>query len=351
MTKQKAERSLTGGLGVLFAVVACGGRSEEPGTGSGDDNPADGGVSGDVDSGGSTGGSNDADGGDDSGGTSAAGGDSASGGGDGDGTGGDENVVTAVTLGEPCDSPGTFACADNNPKLALICGGDGEWEARETCSGEDVCDPNDGSGLGTCRTAYAECAMSEGIMCTDDNRVVECTEGGFELRVIEECGGGTQCEGAECVVADDPCHQDQTYNCSSDCEQVETNCSSDASCENFQWSNSLLEEGPTIVRIPNEGLCSACDRPFFNLQLHPNTFPTTAVKFTIGAGWGLIASDGDGNLDECGDPVLGCVVVPPLDFGTGPRNVYAIPLTDEAFVRNVTIEPVEPGATCDSGTE
>lgn len=353
-------------VGGLFFAAACGGTSESggPGASSGGESPGDGDAAGDgdgsVDGDGDagSGGSGDGDGAN-SGGAPNTGGDSPNTGGDspmggatssgGEGTGGSNDVVTTATLGDSCASPGAFSCAVSNEKLALLCDGSGEWVARETCSGESTCDPNEGADLGTCRERLPECDLYSGSFCDAEGNAVECSPSGFETILLDACGDGYACRNGECHMADDPCPDGGLHNCSDDdCGPKRTWCAETNSCENSHWATYVFEGAPTLVRIPNEGLCSVsgCDRKRYGMIIPSDNLPEMAMRFEVGPGWGL-AYYLDGEGEFCGDLVEGCLVVPPKPNGATNRGVYLIPLSDNPVIRNVSVEPVPPGTTCD----
>lgn len=284
------------------------------------------------------------------GGAASAGGDTATG---GAGTGGAGGTVTTATLGDPCGSPGAFACAESNSQLALICGGDGEWEFRETCAGDALCDSYEGSGLGTCRVPLPECEVVTGAFCDDEGRVAECAESGLETVVVEECGNGYGCLSGSCAQIDDECPTvGVLHNCSGDdcTSQKPAWCNESEECDNSYWGYAVLAgDTTTVVRLPNDGLCSRgeCATPAYQLVLpQSEAFPDMAMRFTVGPGWGMVAH-GNGSSDVCGPRAEGCVIIPARTPETISRGVYMIPLSDDPVIRNVTIEPVPPGTTCD----
>lgn len=360
-------------LGGVLLAASCGGKAQEAGsragtggwsqgdgdgdTGDGDGDTGDG--DGDAPSTGGTGGTTDGAGGDPpagggsstggstpTGGAPSTGGDNSTGGdGGSDGTGGDDGTPPPVTLGEPCDAPGGLACDDVNHHLALTCGGNGDWELRETCTGEDVCDSNEGAGFGTCRTPLAECEMAAGPFCDGDTRLVECAPGGFETSVVEECEPGYGCQGSSCSPVDDECPEvgPNTILCADDdCGTRSDNCRNYGTCENT--GEVVLTEGaPQTLRLPKADLCSGfCQVPAYIVDIALDAAPDSAVKITVGPGWGFVSTS-----TECAAPdQSGCRVLPPRD-DIDTYQVLMVPDPLAPVVRNVVVEAVEPGTTCD----
>ncbi len=333
---------------VMCVVAACGGKS------STDDNvesSTGGSGDGDGDGMGANTGDGDGDSPRGSGGSGGTGGFTSETGGQDPGTGGDMPTggspgQVLVTLGDDCSSPGSFACAANNPKLALICGGDGEWESRETCSGDALCDFNAGSNEGTCRVPLAECT-EEGMLVCEGKDVYQCNDGGFETTMVEACGEGEGCVDAECIWVADECAEDSSeqmlFNCSGD------ECAgwTDAACFACGWSGAMQEDGTSIVRLPTTA-CSTetCGRSYYLAVITAfDNSPDKPLRVSVGAGWGLIPYE-EGNWNVCESTVEGCVIVPPRTMDND-RGAILIPLSENTVTRNLVMEVVEPGTTCD----
>ncbi len=326
---------------VMCVVAACGGKSATHNNG-----PDTGGSSGDGDGTGASTGDGD---GDLSGGSGGHGG--STGGGTSTGgtlpTGGTNGQVL-VTLGDDCSSPGSFACAESNPKLALICDGDGRWELRETCGGDALCDFNAGSNEGTCRVPLAECDGQTGKFCGGKD-VVTCKEGGFDTALVEECAEG--CENAECVWVADPCLEIGESCADDECMNPSDGCWSGGMCENRHWVGGFGISSITGVRLPVTELChvDACERDIYLVAIAYDQ-PESFVRFTVGPGWGMIPFDDDGLQKRCDNTVEHCLILPPAqgDPEQGEyRGAILVPLSENTVTRNLKIEVVEPGTTCD----
>lgn len=247
------------------------------------------------------------------------------------------------TLGDDCASVGAFACAEDNLRLALVCGGDGTWESRETCAGDSYCDSNSGTNEGLCRIPLAECEGSTGPFC-EDKMIVECQDGGFDKVHVETCA--EDCREAECVWMPDPCPETGT-NCSEDeCENPMSGCLS-GNCQ-IGWLGGVSSQVPaTTVRLAPNNICESalCDRDIFVARVLYDDLPEQALRITIGKGWGMVPYD-DGDYDACGALQSDCLIVPP-QVEEQVRGAVLVPLSEEAVTRNLIIEAVDPGTTCD----
>ncbi len=331
---------------VMCVVTACGGKS------SADNTSGDGDGDGDGDGMGANTGDGDGDSPGRSGGNGGGGtGGSATGGATSTGgnmpTGGSPGHVL-VTLGDDCSSPGSFACAENNPKLALICGGDGEWESRETCSGEELCDFNAGPHEGTCRVPLTECTEDGKLVCGGKD-IFQCNDGGFDTNLFEECAEG--CENAECIWVADPCLE-AGYSCIDDgCVIPSDACWPNDGCENHHWLGSVSVSPVVVLRLPTTGFCTAeaCGRETFIAGIAFDQ-PEQSLRYTVGSGWGMIPFDDDAFQRRCDNTVEHCLILPPAqgDPEQGEyRGAILVPLSENTVTRNLKIEVVEPGTTCD----
>jgi hypothetical protein len=115
-------------------------------------------------------------------------------------------VTVVGTLGEPCDAPGTLACAGNHQKLTVVCGGDGEWETNQTCGATEFCDSVEGDTTGLCLEPEAECEGREpdDTICVDGN-VYSCAPDGIRPWLSEICTGfcedGAKLMGARTIIS------------------------------------------------------------------------------------------------------------------------------------------------------
>ncbi len=338
-------------VGVLLLAVACGNNSVDDNNvdttgGQSSDSTSSGGSSnggqtsdgGESASGGSSGGTE----GNGTGGKFGIGGDSSSG---GQATGGAVGDQPIGTLGEPCSSPGVFACADVNPKLALLCGSDKRWEARETCDGDELCDSNEGPALGTCRSQLPECQAGTAKFCDGDALVVECAEGGFDTQVVEECGSGFGCRDGFCVGVDDPCPEDavRIENCTDEACGTKSppRCFSSLDCDYVHAGVSVYPTGQVAFRLPFEDLCSSsCGHARYAVTF--SSVEGMAAKVTVGPGWGMSTV----GPSACDDIVEKCIVLPPNQVDES-WILYLTLLAQHAVTRNLMVEAVPPGTTCD----
>ncbi len=329
MICKRRRLSLLSLLTSVALATSCGGKSEDsgaasPGKGDGDAGDGDGDAGdgdGEVASTGGTGGAPLGTGGDASdGGSNAAGGSipRGSGGSGGSPSGGDtgaggegsggEDGTPGATLGEPCPAPGALACDESDATLALSCGDSGHWEIRENCTDGDVCDPNPGDGLATCRTPIAGCDTGSCLLVDD-----ECPDSGPDalLCADDACGMGTDA----CI--DDACEH---------AGQIE-----------------LTDGTPKTVRLPTTNLCSGfCDTPTYTLAIELTGAPGKAAKVTVGPGWSMATT-----ANQCAAPhTTGCLILPPKSGGD-TWHLVMIPDPRTPVVRNVVVEAVEPEATCD----
>lgn len=327
MSNRMIKLSTVCAVGFLSGAISCGGKSSTDNT------------SGDGDGDGDGMGANTGDGDGDS--------PRGSGGSGGGGTGGSSTGGSTgqglVTLGDDCSSPGTFACAGNNQKLALICGAAGTWDSRETCSGDALCDFNPGPNEGTCRVPLAECLDGAVHVC-EENEVAKCLEGGFETTLVEECDEG--CADGTCVWVDDPCPEVGVACIDEGCAIPSDACWAREDCENHHWSGSVSESTVTGVRLPMTGLCTAeaCDREVFIAGITSDQ-PEQSLRYTVGPGWGMIPFDALALERLCDDTVEQCLILPPTQ--SEYRGAVLVPLFEDTVIRNLKVEVVEPGTTCD----
>lgn len=78
-----------------------------------------------------------------------------------------------------------------------------------------------------------------------------------------------------------------------------------------------------------------------------NVGPDVHVKVTVGPGWQIYGAEmrSSGFLSKCNtDASQECIVLAPIG---GSVSVALFPLTDPHVVRNVTVEKVPIGTTCE----
>lgn len=361
---------------VALGVVACGGNSSTTVDSDGSGGAPLGGEKG------SSGGRASADGGraaggrDGSGSSASDGGAGAGGGPEGDGgstvggssSGGDSSGGVPGTggaggeddhldgLGDECETPGEFSCSAANELLALICGADKKWEVRETCESGEKCDFRAGSGVGLCQAPVEGCETNTSEPICGEQGVETCTRGGFETEVIEECEEGYGCEDAECVMVDDECPEGTVRECSgfAVCDGLEGTCGSET-CAVGKLGMTLTS-GPRTYRLPDGDLCGwGCDEevePGFAFTARSYE-ENPALRVRVGPGWRMRRID-VGNLlpAACvGEPAERCIVVPfdPVGGGDTGREagVALYPLTDPPVIRNIIVDEVPRGTTCD----
>jgi len=265
------------------------------------------------------------------GGTSgAAGADGSSDSGGAGGSGGSGSSGAVGVLGEPCDSPGELACAGNNQKLTVVCGGDGEWEVNQTCAETEYCDSRDGANAGLCRVPVEECASSEldARFCYQGD-VHTCAPDGLESALVEDCD--VRCEAGACVDVE-PCPVGDVLNCDPKCGDI-----SDCFPE---IGDVVIESLGDILIFRTAGYADAVDEdcPIAAYALiFGNGF--RRVKATVAAPW-RVTFDGDGAL-ECalgGDEQ--CAI------SLNPNAVWIHTDDPSATPSNVTLEYVYPDAEC-----
>lgn len=110
------------------------------------------------------------------------------------GTGDSGGDVTL--LGEECDELAAFSCDGNNPQVALVCDGDGEWTIHATCAAEERCSLAPGT-LGSCVAPEPACESGPGTRYCDGTSVWECSGEGFPGSLIEDCD--VACDSGQCV--------------------------------------------------------------------------------------------------------------------------------------------------------
>ncbi|MBI5535744.1 MAG: SUMF1/EgtB/PvdO family nonheme iron enzyme [Deltaproteobacteria bacterium] len=75
-----------------------------------------------------------------------------------DGAEGDAGEPGVATVGQPCTKPSALACAGHAQKLVLFCDpSTNKWTALQSCSGQQLCDTQDGVTQGSCQDPVALC--------------------------------------------------------------------------------------------------------------------------------------------------------------------------------------------------
>lgn len=359
---------------LALGVFACGGQStntvaddgsggaplggekgDSGGRGSSDGGAAAGGKDGSGSSssagGNGTGGAETSDGGSSSGGTST-GGDSSDGGSPGTGGGnGDDDHLDG--LGDECETPGEFSCSAANELLALICGGDKKWAVRETCESGEKCDFRSGSGVGLCLAPIEGCETNTSEPFCGAEGVETCMRGGFETEVTEECGEGYGCENADCVMVDDECPEGTVY----ECDGFEVCGGSQVPCGTEMCSAAMpfVGAGPLTIRIPESEFCleTCAEEPnpgFTVFASRLSLAPDFALRVRAGPGWRVRATHVENDaLRTCtGQPADECIVVPiQRTTSEAYAAVTLYPLTDPPVIRNVVVDEVPLGTTCE----
>jgi len=252
-------------------------------------------------------------------------------------------------------TPGDFGCSAANELLAMICDGDKKWALRETCEDGKKCDPTDGSGTGLCRLPVAECEDDHEATFCSEVGVEKCLPGGFDTEVLEECGPGSKCQGAECVLVDDACPDTtRLIECdeSAECGSELSECGPSEECAFYVREyhiNDAMHD--SYFRTPTTPICGQFSsyRGCVNergMVVVTGVASGMVLKATIGSGWGLSAfAVDDMDFGECvGTIQKGCIIVPPSDTKT---HVALVPLTEPPLARNVHFQAVPEGTTCD----
>lgn len=381
LSKNRPIKSRAVWVTLALGVVACGGNSsttvDDDGSGgaplggeqgssggraSGDGGTAAGGRDGSgssaSDGGASVGGALEGDGGSPAGGTSSGG--SASGGSSSGGTpgsggaGGEDDHLYG--LGDECETPGEFSCSSANELLALICGADKKWEVRETCESGEKCDFRAGSGVGLCQAPVEGCETNTSEPICGEQGVETCTRGGFETEVIEECED--RCVDAECVLVDDECPEGTFY----ECEDFEVCGGRDTWCGTeictFGMFGLYVSPGPRTFRLPEADLLcqSVCsDEAAVGFVVTASSLTEdSALRVRLGAGWRMshIELDDEGVPEACLEESAERCLVVPFELESGSTTTYQAgvllhPLSNPPVVRNVVVDQVPLGTTCD----
>ncbi|MBN1607374.1 MAG: hypothetical protein JW940_12120 [Polyangiaceae bacterium] len=192
------------------------------------------------------------------------------------------------TVGTECSPPGALQCADTHQRVIVVCGGDGTWEAFETCPVGQFCDTRQGASLGSCQDPYPDCVDQEpGYRFCKDNAVYECGPDTIATHLVEACE--LACLEAKCTT-DQSCPAGTNWvNCSQDCPQVEYGCGPDdtfagttGSCP--AYANTVEWSSIKAIRLPAASEMCECENGMRSFAIN-NLDTSSALKMTIDPPW------------------------------------------------------------------
>lgn len=265
-------------------------------------------------------------------GTTNAGGTTSTGGSAGDGgsggSGGAPGPVTVVgMLGDACDSPGALACSGNHQKLTVVCGGEGEWEANQTCGATEFCDSVEGDTTGLCLEPDAECEGrgTEERFCMIPD-AYSCFPDGVRPALAERCVAG--CENGVCFRDRDPCPTGDSFlNCDTACGGVSSQCEGSGIYVTPPEDQYVFRTGGAQDSI------LGCDGQRYAHFLNPGVGQTRAVTTPP---WSVSLASGS----VCSLPESQCAL------GQGSMGFIIFTDDPEAPPANVLFERVPPEETC-----
>jgi hypothetical protein len=245
-------------------------------------------------------------------------------------------------LGTPCSPPGALACAGNYQKLTVLCGGDGEWEANQTCGADLYCDSTPGPNVGTCRPVAAGCEGGPGTTFCDEQdpeQLLRCTADAVRTSV-EPCDG--LCRNGVCRDAE-PCpvwsDYDDEVSCSSDCPAAHACAASSSACPSDFATVRLDTDSTAVLRtLWAEDTCQACNgtgAAIVDADVLSNS--GRAIRVTVPAPWKYMLRR---RLD-CSEAVDGCVV---LQASTASLRFVSSTAQDGPV--NILFENVATSETC-----
>lgn len=126
------------------------------------------------------------------------------------------------TLGESCSPVGKLACSGNHQKLAIVCGGSGEWEINQTCEASEFCDSTPGANAGLCREPDTGCSgkMPNERFCRQAD-LMSCDADGLSSSVVQTC---QVCRDAACQACSEGVLMDCTWDCGAPTENCRSAC-------------------------------------------------------------------------------------------------------------------------------
>jgi hypothetical protein len=238
------------------------------------------------------------------------------------------------TLGQSCSPAGALACAGNHQKLTIVCGGDGKWATNQTCGNGQFCDTRAGTNVGTCQSEDPQCVGKDGgyKYCVGYS-VYQCGPDALDHSLAQNCAG--PCVDGACV-DNEPCPTvtGGFQDCSHECLPNDDLCGP-GKCNSTSVPIYKQAVAVRTASAAQSCTCSGAQKYFLKLPLAA-TFYT---KATVAPPW-TVTLVPTVDADPCVLTGVQCVV--------GQQSDLLAAITDDpgSPPRNVTLTPVDPGATC-----